>query len=250
MDNVTLNIYVRSRNKLINAHPFLADPDSRHKIFSGDLTSSELIASCIANTDAIFSVVGTNSNNPYNHLAENSARVIIDAMTTLRKSARAEHPCKVPTVVFVTSAGMTSDPNVRANFSSFLHLMLNRVGKYVYLDFKRAVALFQEPGNAWIPVVFICAPGLMLGPSQGPVSITTNIPKKAPIWITYTDLARAMILASEQHDKWTGKDVAVVGTKEPSIDYSVMMYYFVTGMMCTYAQPIWRVGYKRGWWGA
>lgn len=144
---------------------------------------------------------------------------------------------------------MTSDPGVRAQFPSYLHWMLQRVGKYVYMDFRFATALLRQDENAWIPVIFMCAPGIVPGPSQGNIYIGNKIPKDAPLYVTYNDLAQGMIRAVVEDDKWVGKEISVAGAKMPSINYGTMMYYFTTGLMCTWAPPLWRIGYRRGWWG-
>ena len=227
-------MYARSREKLLEAHPILAKENSQHEIFTGNLDDVGLFSRCISGADAVYGVVGTNANKPGLRLAQDLAEVIAAALAKLKDESRADESFECPTVIFITSAGMTRDPRVRANFPAYLHWILQRVGKYIYEDFRHATAFLQKPENAWIPVIFFCAPGLIDGLSQGNVSIGVDIPKNAPIYVTYTDLARGMIQSAAEAESWANKEIGIIGTKMPPVDYGVMM---------------WRFGHKRGWWG-
>ena len=243
-----LHIYARSKTRILKAHPVLANADSPHKIFDGDLSDVDLFTRCLDGTTAVSGVVGANANNPALRLAQDLATVMIAALTKLRKDTASDKTFHPPTVVFLTSAGMASDRRVRANFPDYLHWTLQRVGKYVYLDFRRATALFQPPENAWIPVIFMCAPGIMPGPSQGDIRIGHDVPKKAPLYVTYTDLARGTIRAAGE-EEWVGSEIGIAGAKMPPVKYGTMMYYFTTGLMCVWTPPLWHFGYRHGWWG-
>ena len=248
--DIVLHIYARSKDKLLKCHPFLADAKSPHKIFTGDLNDIDLFAQCLDGTIAVFGAVGSNANNPEIRVAQDLATVIIAALTKIMdQSAITDSTFDPPTVVFLTAAGMSSDDRVRAIFPNFIHWMLQRVGKYIFLDFRRATSLFKRPENSWIPVIFMCAPGITLVPSQGDIQIGNDVPKKAPIAVTYTDLARGMIRAAEEGNKWSGKEIGIVGAKIPPLQYGTMMFYFTTSLMCTWAPPLWRFGHRRGWWG-
>ena len=63
-EGVVLHIYVRSKSKLLEARPDLADAASPHTIFSGDLADVNFFTECIRGASAVFGVVGTNANNP------------------------------------------------------------------------------------------------------------------------------------------------------------------------------------------
>jgi hypothetical protein len=247
--DTVLHVYARSRSKLLKAHPILAEASSPHTVFAGDLADVDLFAQCLDGTTAAFGVVGTNANNPEIRLAQDLAKVLIAALSKLKSDSREDKIFKPPLVVFLTSAGMTSDRRVRANFPGYLHWMLQRVGKYIYLDFQRATALLQQPDNSWIPVIFFCAPGIMPGPSQGKIRIGFDIPKNAPLYASYADLARGMVQATVEEGKWVHKEIGIAGARMPSIKYGTMFFYFTTGLMCVWAPPLWRFGHQRGWWG-
>ena len=246
---VRLHVYARSQQRLLKAHPILAEKGSPHHIFTGDLNDVDLLSQCISGAEVVYGVVGTNANKPGLHIAQDLAQVIITALNKLRDGTRHGETFHCPTVVFTTSAGMTSDPRVRANFPAYLHWVIQRVGKYIYEDFRVATAILRRPENAWIPVILFCAPGLASGPSQGPISVGQNIPKNAPKYVTYDDLARGMVQSAQEVDTWAHKEIGIVGAKMPPQEYGLMLYYFSTGLMCVWAPPLWRFGHNRGWWG-
>ena len=144
---------------------------------------------------------------------------------------------------------MTSNKHIHENFPRILYWMTEQVAKYIYADFRKATALLMRKENSWIPVIFFCAPGIMPGPSQGKIEIGTEISKKAPVYVTYTDLARGIIQAAGEESKWAGKEIGIAGEKTPPIDYGLMTRLFATGIMCTWTPPLWRFGHRRDWWG-
>jgi uncharacterized protein YbjT (DUF2867 family) len=119
--DTVLHVYARSRSKLLKAHPILAEASSPHTVFAGDLADVDLFAQCLDGTTAAFGVVGTNANNPEIRLAQDLAKVLIAALSKLKSDSREDKIFKPPLVVFLTSAGMTSDRRVRANFPGYLH---------------------------------------------------------------------------------------------------------------------------------
>lgn len=247
--DATLHVYARSRSKLLKAHPVLEKSDPPHQIYTGDLGDAGLIAECLDKVDVVFGTVGTNFNMPGCHIAQDLAKAIITALTTLRDRSSNPKTYKAPIVVFLTSAGMTEDKRVHANFPGALHRMLQPVAKYIYADFRVATGMFRRPSNIWIPTVFLCAPGIMPGPSQGDVRVAIDMPKKAPIYVTYADLARAIIVAGKEGERWQNREVGVVGAKMPPVDYGLMVSIFVTNLMATYIPSLWWFGHNRQWWG-
>lgn len=248
---VILHVYVRSRARLIESHPHLDATTSRHKIYTGDLDDIDLFTECLSGSDAIFCAVGSNSNNPQLRLAQDVAHMIIATIERLRQSHDSSlSPFAPPTVLFLTSVGMASNPRTRSNFPTPLHWVLGKVFNYIYADFDKATALFRRTANQDVSVIFICAPGLTIGSSQGEVYIDTMVPANAPRFVTYVDLAKAMVRAEVEKSRWTGHEVGIIGAKMPRVAYGTTIFYFSTGWLCAYVPPLWRLGHRRGWWGS
>lgn len=132
-------------------------------------------------------------------------------------------------------------------FPQLLHRMVQVVGKYIHEDFRRGTAMFKKLKNARIDVTLFCAPGLTPGKSQGKVKTGLDIPKKPPIYVTYGVLANGMI-QSAHGPSLLHEGIDIVGTRMPSVEYWSMLFCFITGVICVWVPPLWRIGYRRGWW--
>jgi uncharacterized protein YbjT (DUF2867 family) len=97
-----LNIYARSLTRLESQFPSIQSAPNV-TIFIGNLFNTELLTSCLPNSDVILSSVAQNRNKPGLSVAQRTALAIIQAL-----ESRRSNPENLPTVVFLSSPSDSS----------------------------------------------------------------------------------------------------------------------------------------------
>ncbi|KAI4123247.1 MAG: hypothetical protein LQ338_005359 [Usnochroma carphineum] len=206
----TINVYARSRSKLLAQAPDIASNKSV-KIFTGDLTDTALIASCLKNTDAIFSTVASNDNMPGTHIAQDTAQSIVVALMEIRMT---EPKAKIPTIVWLSSASV--NPHFYNQGPAFVHWLLANSFSYVYTDLAHAEK-YLKMHQKWLKVVFIQPGGLVEDKQHGHALSL----EKQKTFLSYADLAAGMIEVAEKGG-YDWQAVAVVPTtNDTAIEWSV-----------------------------
>jgi hypothetical protein len=210
-----LNIYVRSKAKLISQFPGI-DNAQNVTLFVGELHNTTVLNECIADADVILSTVAQNRNEPGCSIAQRSAFAIIQALEPKRSSG------KCPTVVFI-------------------HWVLH----HIYDDLEAAVRLFQV--NPWIPLVIACPGGLIHQQTPHSVELTTDITKASPFQ-SYVDLAKGMIEMGEQGEKLNGKYVSMTVNEGKAIggNPAALLRYLLPNFLASVCPPLWWLG-KNFW---
>ncbi|KAL8634594.1 MAG: hypothetical protein Q9228_007810, partial [Teloschistes exilis] len=178
----TINVYVRSRAKLLKQIPSAADlPNVR--IFTGNLSDTSLIASCLENADAVFSTVASNDNMPGTHIAQDTAESIVVALMDLRMTKPSTN---MPTIVWLSSASV--NPFFYKQDPAFVHWLLSTAFSYVYTDLMHAEN-YLKMHQKWLKAVFI-QPGGLVEDKQHGHAVSTE---KMHTFTSYADLAAGMI---------------------------------------------------------
>lgn len=206
----TINVYVRSKSKLIKQIPDVASNPSV-KVFTGNLSDTSLIASCLENTDAVFSTVASNDNMPGTHIAQDTAQSMVVALMDIRMS---KPQAKLPTIVWLSSASVNEKFYSQA--PAFVHWLLSTSFSYVYTDLAHAEN-YLKLHQKWLKVVFI-QPGGLVEDSQHGHALSTE---KQQTFLSYADLAAGMIEVAEKGG-YDWQAVAVVPTtKDTKIEWKV-----------------------------
>ncbi|KAL3418420.1 afli avfa cytochrome p450 monooxygenase [Phlyctema vagabunda] len=187
----SLHLYVRSRSKLLKIFPGIQDNDSVH-IFEGSMNDIELVASCIASTKAVFSVLASNDNTPGMTIARDSAATILSAFRAINEKDRS---AKLPRVVVLSSASVNAV--MYQNEPWYIHFIVYRAFWHVYKDLENAERLYAEAsadGTLALDVRFIHPGALIVGDRSGKVNLSKD--KNSAI-VTYGDLALGMVQAGE-----------------------------------------------------
>ncbi|KAI4148449.1 MAG: hypothetical protein L6R39_002797 [Caloplaca ligustica] len=206
----TVNVYVRSKPKLLSQQPDLAS-NKQVNIFAGNLSDTSLIAACLKNTDAVFSTVASNDNMPDTHIAQDTAHSIVVALMDIRMT---EPKAKIPTIVWLSSASV--NPHFYEQEPALLHWLLANSFSYVYTDLAHAEE-YLKLHQKWLKVVFIQPGGLVEDKQHGHALSL----EKQQTFLSYADLAAGMIEVAEKGGyDWQG--VAVVPTtKDTAIEWAV-----------------------------
>ncbi|KAI4085943.1 MAG: hypothetical protein LQ348_005009 [Seirophora lacunosa] len=182
-----INVYVRSKSKLLAQTPDISS-NKQVRVFTGNLTDTSLIASCLRNTDAVFSTVASNDNMPGTHIAQDAAQSIVVALMEIRMT---KPDAKIPTIVWLSSASV--NPHFYDQGPAFVHWLLATSFSYVYSDLAHAEE-YLKLHQKWLKVVFIQPGGLVEDKQHGHALSL----ERQKTFLSYADLAAGMIEVAEK----------------------------------------------------
>lgn len=201
--NNKVNVYVRSKSKLHSQVPNLGD-NKAVQVFEGALTDINVMASCLANVDVIFSAIGENENVPGSHMTQDAAQAIVAALC---QDGFAESRKKVPKVILLST--MSLNPTLTAHEPKILQWVLARAFYNAYADVERAMD-YLRLHKSWLNVTFIQPGALIEGEQKGH---RLSMEDSGGGFVSYLDLAAGMIEVA-QSDKYDGKGVSVAPTTD------------------------------------
>ncbi|KAI4242912.1 MAG: hypothetical protein L6R40_003785 [Gallowayella cf. fulva] len=206
----TINVYVRSKPKLIAQAPNIAS-NPNVNIFTGNLSDTAIIKSCLQGTDAIFSTVASNDNMPDTHIAQDTAQSIVVALMDIRMS---DPKAKLPTIIWLSSASLNE--KYHKHGPALLHWLLMHSFSNIYGDLAHAEQYLAMHKN-WLNVVIMQPGGLV---EDKPHGHKLNLEKPAD-FLSFADLAAGMIEVAEKGGyDWQGVTLGVK-TKGTKFEYSV-----------------------------
>ncbi|KAI4133903.1 MAG: hypothetical protein LQ347_001975 [Umbilicaria vellea] len=193
----TINVYVRSRSRLLALFPSLSD-NKRVAIFSGAIDDIALLSSCISGVNAVFATVATNENVPGLRIAQDQSQSIVAAFCHLRTQDPAT---KLPRVL-ILSASMIN-PTLVAHLPSHVVWVVRHAVSHVYADLEHAER-FLRLHKSWLDVVFVQPGALVDGERRGhELSLELEIS-----FLSYADMAAGMIeIADSVKYSWQGLSV-------------------------------------------
>ncbi|KAK5999909.1 hypothetical protein QM012_004997 [Aureobasidium pullulans] len=100
--DIDINIYVRSKSKLIDQFPNLDSCPNAH-VFAGDISDTVLIQKLLTNVDTIIFTLGWNENRPGPTIIEDGARAIIKALRGLKTNTNEDKKQAPPRLIFLSS---------------------------------------------------------------------------------------------------------------------------------------------------
>ncbi|KAL8724926.1 MAG: hypothetical protein Q9166_007674 [cf. Caloplaca sp. 2 TL-2023] len=227
-----IHVYVRSKQKLLRQAPnIVSNPNV--KIFTGNLSDTAVIKSCLEGTDAVFSTVATNDNMPDTHIAQDTAQSLVVALMDIRM---ANPQAKLPTIVWLSSASLNKKYHKQG--PAILHWLLMRSFSYIYGDLahaERYLALHKK----WLKVVIMQPGGLT---EDSPHGHELNLEKPAD-FLSFADLAAGMVEVAEKGGyDWQGVTLQAK-TKGTKFEYAIPGR-IVKGMTFHYFPFMWGVTKK------
>ncbi|KAF3763001.1 putative NAD-dependent epimerase/dehydratase [Cryphonectria parasitica EP155] len=198
----TIHAYCRNRTKLYNVLPEVID-SKQVKIFDGSVHDVSLIADCIRGTQAVFLVVTCNDNLPGCSLAQDTARIVVEALHRLRAEEGITN-FKVPKLVLLSSA--TIDDHLAHDMPWWFRPVMLKAASFVYDDLRVAETFLRQQSD-WLQTIFIKPGGLAVDVAQGhELSFDDE-----ESFISYLDLSAGMIEAvRDESGKYVGRNVGVV----------------------------------------
>ncbi|KAL8791932.1 MAG: hypothetical protein Q9195_005508 [Heterodermia aff. obscurata] len=204
--NNRAHVYVRSRSKLENLSPKLCANDNI-QIFQGALDDIPLIASCVAHTSVVFSVIGANKSFPGMRVVQDAAHSVVAAMCCLH----AQHPeMPLPKILFLSSAGI--NPRHNRQVSPAIIAIGHAALSYAYEDLKQAEA-YLRLHKSWLNVTFIQTGGLTNDVQRGHKLTLDGTNRDMGSFISYPDVAAGMIeVAEDEGNQYNWKGVGLFPT--------------------------------------
>ena len=206
-----INVYIRSRAKLEAQLPTLAAQPNIH-VFEGALHNIDLVRHCIAGTDAVFGATGINSNPKGCSVAQDTARVLVEALQRIRDEDK-EAP--LPRLIMLSS--LSVNPVFEKRQTGFFFWFLHTALCNAYGDLRLAENFLREQ-EGWLKVVFV-TPGVL---SSDPVGRghTLSVTEEGKGFLSYVDLAGGMIEVAEVGDKYDWKGVVVRPKVSAKFDFA------------------------------
>jgi hypothetical protein len=203
----TLKLYARSESKLLEQNPSLSTPPSNIQLFTGPLTDTELIASCIKDVEIVFSVLATNVNTSGCHIAQDSAHAVLAALEVLKAN---DYKGPLPRLVILSAIPVRKKQH--GSIPKLVSKMLWASLGHIYRDLEAAEEILTKE-KSWLKATFVYPGGVSEIDDRALGYEISTEHGGAPAFISYPDLARGMIeIADDKEGKYVWVDVTVFPT--------------------------------------
>lgn len=206
-DPLQIKAYVRSKDKLLSMYPE-ASTNQHISIFAGALHDIDNLGRCLDGVDAAFPTVASSDNIPNTTIAQDTTRLVVEALAKLRKQQNDRyHP---PILVVLSSTSTSEYLSGNDGLSSFAHTVLWKAASYVYEDLvlaEKFLRSYQAEHRGLFRMAFVKPGGLVVDAKQGHVLSTEG----SKTFTSFADCAGGMveIAASPDLERWDGKEVSV-----------------------------------------
>lgn len=233
-DAATINIYVRSKSKLLGMFPSL-ETDPKINVFEGNVLDQALFIDLLTNVDTIIFTLGQNDNRPGSQIIEDGARAVISALEEM--NARGQKRQEPPRLVFLSSVSW----NERKNPPGNTPLMTRIIRQAFYWPYKDLLAgqriLCSRPD---LVNVTLMQPGALIEENATGYDLSIDT---VGVGISYPDLAAAMVeVALEMR---YANVAAILATSKGGYDFGryagIILPKVVKGLAASYIPGFWTV---------
>ncbi|KAI5272078.1 hypothetical protein E4T47_04655 [Aureobasidium subglaciale] len=180
--DVSINIYVRSKGKLLDLFPSI-DNNPKVHIYAGDISDKDLITSLLTNVSIIIFTLGWNENRPGPHIIEDGARAIITSLQTLQDSGTLKTP---PRLLLLSSS--TWNTHLNGQNPSLLVKVIRTAFYHPYADLLAGQRVVHAHPDL-VSVTLIQPPALVdQAPSGHDISV-----EMVGVATSYPDLGNAIV---------------------------------------------------------
>ncbi|KAL8967114.1 MAG: hypothetical protein Q9183_003060 [Haloplaca sp. 2 TL-2023] len=226
-----VKVYCRSKTKLEKLSPKLA-AHQNVDVYSGALNDVQLIADCVANTKAVFLVIGGNASYPGMRMVQDGCQSVVAALSTIKAN---DAGAKMPRVLLLSSA--TMNPRMQPDHGRALEAMkflLKAALFYAYEDLGHAEN-FLRLQKGWLNVTFIHPGGLV---EDEPKGHTLTLDKPPEGFVGYADVAAGMIdVAAGEDERYSWDGVGVLPKSSARFNPEVPLI-FGRGLLAYYLPPV------------
>lgn len=231
-ENLTLNIFIRSKSKLLSAFPDLETTASFNvNIIEGTPDDNTAMQKCLHNVDVIMAVIGSNVSNSGITLIYDTAVAIVNALKVHQKTQGASY--KPPTVIQLRSTSL--NPVFRAQ-SWIASTMASFCFYYIYADLERACTLFNSVSTtvgpdspALLSYIFADPPSIHDPDGTVPTGYELILDGKQETALSYADLGAAFCELARRREEFLGKGVGVSATGHVNQVWGPLVGYMIAG---------------------
>lgn len=232
-DNLTLNIFVRSKSKLLSAFPDLeTTAPFAVNIIEGTPDDSTAMQKCLEKVDVVMAVIGSNVGNSGITLIYDTAVAIVDALKVHQKTQGAAY--KPPTIIQLRSASL--NPTLRAALPWIARTAASFCFYYIYADLERACTLFESTSTsanqdspALLSYIFVDPPSIHDPDGTVPTGYEFILDAKQEPALSYADLGAAFCELAVQRKEFLGKGVGVSATGHVNQVWGPLVGYMFAG---------------------
>ncbi|KIW54549.1 hypothetical protein PV05_06901 [Exophiala xenobiotica] len=228
-EDVKINIYVRSRSKLVDMFPSLSSSPSI-SIFEGPLSDVGNMIKCLGGVQRIIFTLGENDNLPGVSVIEDGAKTVLAALAALRRDQK---DWRRPRLLLLSSA--TWNPTLAATRPGLVHWAIKTAFFYPYADLRRGQALFLA-ASSLVDVLLVQPNGLVEDEPNGHhISV-----EWASLSVTYGDLGAAFVDLTCSADWDALPAVGVSSTNgDNGLKYGPILGYRIVRGLCSYIPGFW-----------
>lgn len=228
--DLTVNVFVRSRSKLLTTFPDLESKSFKANIVEGTTSDEMAMSQCLKDVDVILGCIGTNEPTKGMTLISDTASSIINALKEHQQAQGAAY--RKPTIIQLRSSSLNpyaAMPWVARNMAWFIF-------HHIYKDLDNACKLYKSttadnPGL--LDYIFIDPPSIhdADGTTATGYKLFLDVAKeKQEPAISYSDLGAAFCEIAERRAEFAGKGVFVSATGAVNMTWGPLMGYMGKGV--------------------
>jgi len=179
-ESLVLQIYVRSKAKLVDLLPQIAS-NTHVKVFEGSITDIDLVQSCCHGATDIICTLGENVNMPGVRIMQDAANGILTSLEASKASCR---EWQKPRMVLLSSS--TWNPRFAAARPAFVHWLIKTAFSHPYADL--VAAQNRLLANPSLLSMLLIQPPVLIDEEPTGYEISTESVRLA---VSYEDLGAA-----------------------------------------------------------
>jgi oxidoreductase AflX len=226
-EDLQLNILVRSKSKLQNAFPNLAETAPfRIRIFEGDSTDPGALKPCLEDAVVVFMCVAQNESKRGMTLSYDTAAAIIATLKGLCKLQGDEY--NPPTILQLRSASL--NPPLARQVPWLVHQIVAFCLHHGYVDIKRACGLYESAAEEMLlDYIFVDPPTIHDAPGAERTGHKLISTEKQEVALSCADLGAAFCETAERRAEFRNQPVGVTATGKVKERWGVLARYLASG---------------------
>jgi hypothetical protein len=227
---LTLNIFVRDRSKLLNSFPNIESTTAlKINITEGTPNDGTALQECLRDVDVIMACIATNYSTYGMSICYDTTAAIIDALSTFQRS----QGYRPPTIIQLRSASVNQAlsaamPWLARNMAAFCF-------HHVYEDLQRASTLLcsasvEPPGL--LHYIFVDPPAIHDPHGTTPTghALITDGSQRQESALSYSDLGAAFCEIAQRREEFANKEVGPTATGKVNLTVNILFNYLIAGL--------------------
>ena len=252
-----INVFVRSKQKLLSMRPALAS-HPHTSFYEGQLNDTALLASCIRDTHAVFLCIAAQDNVPHCSIAQEQARAVLAALeqndknnndpentnTTFTSNENNNDnddkttPTATPPPKLIILSSASLEPHLMSDLPSTFVPIMHAAASWVYADLRLAETHLRTHAPPAVELIFIKPGGLV---HDKPVGHRLST-KRQQTFLSFADLGAGMVEAADSpKGRWAEAkgNVSVVPAGEGTRIEWYVPWFLVKGCLFHFLPGLW-----------